>query len=138
MADAIIEVKGAQYSIGKLPPYEQFHVTRRLGPLVATAGLSFAAVRKAIKEGDTDSIMVMVGPAATILAAMPQEDADYVLNTMLSVVRRKQGDSWAPVSAGGNRLMFEDIDMLGMIRLAVEVGRINMKDFFSELLDNAP
>lgn len=113
------------YSFGKLNALAQFHVLRRLAPVIASVGLSIPALQ-AMKGED---FTVLLGPVSEILAKMPDEEADYVLFTCLAVVSREQdGGRYAAITAG-KKLMFEDIDMVLMLRLVVEVIKFNYGGF---------
>lgn len=121
-----------QYTIGKLNPIKQFHITRRLAPALATVGISVAQIKEL--KG-FDDLTPMLGPLSGVLAAMKDEDADYVLFTCLGAIQRLQSDGRpAPITvAGENRLMFEDISMPQMLMLVYQVVRENMAGFIQEL-----
>ncbi|NII73263.1 hypothetical protein FHW84_001832 [Dyella sp. SG562] len=115
---AEFEVKGQQYRSGKLDAFKQFHVSRRLVPVMSSmAGQSSM-------DGFVKSI-------SNAIAGMSDGDCDYILNTALSVVQRQQGQSWAKVFDDRSRsLMFDDIDMGAMIAIAQNVLQDNLTDFF--------
>lgn len=128
---ALVEVAGHRYSIGKLSALSQFHVMRRLAPLLAGVGPDLLKIPEA---KDTGEMLGLMSPLAQALADLKDEDANYVIFTCLSVVSREQSSGWARMVAGSPpALMFEDIDMFTMIRLTVEVVQENFRDFFKEL-----
>lgn len=132
-----IEVAGQTYQIGKLNAMTQFHLTRRLGPMLVVAGVSLDMLRNGMKV-DINDIVAMAGPVMGILSKMEDEDVDYIVFTCLSCVKRKQvGDTWAPMSTkdskGAPLLMFEDVEMPEMIRIVLEVLRINLGNFLTGL-----
>lgn len=120
------------YRIDKLPPRIQFHVTRRLGPVLGSFGASIFELVNAGKKlaSDADLFSVM-GPVMDLVAKMSDEDADYVINNALSVVRRKEGEKWAAVIHANGSMLYQDIEMPEMMRLVVEVVRENLGNFFS-------
>jgi len=128
-----IEVKGATYQIGKLSPKKAFHVSRRLAPFL---GAILPHLDKLFtKENDPeqgsfmDRTTEVLPKIAEIAASMPNDDVDYIIDTCLSVVHLRQERGWAPVSVNGT-MMFENIDMMGMLQLTAEVVRHNLTDFF--------
>lgn len=127
-----IEVKGLTYRIGQMDAVSQFHVTRRIGPLLATMGLSLSQLSTGMNL-DMDDFAPILGPVTEMMAKMSDEDANYVIFTCLSVVARDQGGSkFAPITSSGH-LMFEDIDMPGMLRLVIEVLKSNLGAFLQGL-----
>lgn len=140
-----IKLKGVSYRIGRINAIQQFHVSRRVAPILATLGLSLGPElleHLKDKRGWTvDEVLPSIGPLSHILAGMSDEHVDYVLATCLGAVTRCQpnmgprnSDLWAPVTAAGGRDMaFEDIDMPTMVRLCIAVMEHNLMDFWKEL-----
>jgi len=123
------EVAGQRYTAGRLNAITQFHVTRRLGPALVVAGVTFKMMMEGMKASLDDWVAV-AGPIMEVVSRMSDEDVDYVIFTCLSVVRRREGDRWAPLLAGdGKTLMYQDLDMAEMLRLTVEVLRGNLANF---------
>lgn len=132
-----IEVKGITYSVGKLNALTQFHISRRVAPILASMGISLAALKAGAKISVED-MAVSLGPVSEVLANMSDEHVEYIIATTLAVVRRKQSTdaqgkaTWAPVARGA-QLMFDDIDMAAMLRLVVAVLQENLANFLREL-----
>jgi hypothetical protein len=117
----IVEVGGQKYRIGRIDARKQFHVARRLAPLLA--GMSGVPDKSA-------GFAAFLGPLTDALSSMSDEDVDYVLDVCLGVCQRIQPNGHpAPVMVRGG-LMFEDIDMGQMIQLAVKVIQENLGGFF--------
>jgi hypothetical protein len=124
-----IELKGTTYVIGKLDAMKQFHVTRRLAPLLAAAGESASQV----KDLEVDGIFMRMAMAVTTgLASMKDEDAEFIIGTCCDAVQRQVGDKRIAIRAGGR--FFDDIDMMTMMRLTSEVVQENCGDFFAQLI----
>lgn len=118
-----IEVGGHQYRVGRIDARKQFHVARRLAPLLA--GMSDVP-----KNGS--GFAAFLGPLTNALSLMSDEDVDYVLDACLGVCQRLQPNGHpAPVMTRAG-LMFEDIDMGQMIQLAVKVIQHNLGGFFPD------
>jgi hypothetical protein len=117
----IVEVGGHKYRIGRIDARKQFHVARRLAPLLA--GMGGLANKSA-------GFAAVLAPITEALSSMSDEDVDYVLDACLGVCQRLQQDGRpAPVMTRSG-LMFEDIDMGQMIQLAVKVIQENLGGFF--------
>ena len=111
-----IEVNGKEYRLAKLNAMTQFHVSRRIMPVLASmAG-----------EGDVmTKILHAVGE-------LTDEDSEYVIGKCLTGCLRKNGDTWAKVYNAGN-FMFEDIGLGEIIRLTMATIEENLSDFFTGL-----
>ncbi|VXB25187.1 putative bacteriophage protein [Burkholderia sp. 8Y] len=118
----IVDINGQSYRIGRLDAKKQFHVARRLAPLLAGLGGAL--------KGKAQGFAELVSPIADALAKMSDEDTDYVLDTCLSVVARQQGDGWQNVMVKGGGLVFQDIDLPAMLQLTVAVVQQNLGSFF--------
>lgn len=133
------EINGKQYRSGKLDAFKQFHVARRLAPLlsgvssaVKTEGATPAAEGETTAPAPKRDFADFLEPMADAIAHMPDADCDYILFTCLGAVQRQEGTSWAKLVAPGNRsLMFDDIDMGVMINITLKVIQDNLGNFFS-------
>jgi hypothetical protein len=128
-----LEVNGNQYSISKLSPMMQFNVVRRLAPLLAQMGVSLQTIQSGISADLTDFLPAL-GPITNALAKISDDDANYIIFTCLEVVSRQSGEKWSRITSGMN-LMYDDIDMPTMLRLVVEVLKVNLGSFMQGLPD---
>ena len=128
-----IELAGSVYSIGRMDALTQFHVARRLAPVVATLGKSIAELTTAEGQQSQEAwITEVFGPVMDIVAKMGDDESNYIIHTCLNVVSRKQeGGKFAPVQRN-KQMMFNDIEMPVMFRLVVEVIKENLGGFFVE------
>lgn len=139
---AEFQVGDKTYRSGKLSAMTQFHMVRRLAPLLGGIGAAAAAVRGQIPAAPADPAASPL-PSETFLQAdiiamvadavgkMSDQDTEYVINTCLSVCQRQQeGNVWAPVTRSG-RMMFEDIDMAQMLQITWRVLQENLSSFFN-------
>lgn len=116
------EIAGNTYRSGKMDTFKQFHVSRRLVPILG--GVAGAVSGEA---GFDD----LVQPLMVGIASMTDADCDFILESCLRVVQRQQGTAWAPIYAGANQaLMFDDIDMSVMLQIAGKVIQDNLSGFF--------
>jgi hypothetical protein len=131
------EQGGKQYRAEKLGCIPCFHVSRKIAPLLPALIPVFLTVSK-MKGGLTENLAAVaevLQPFADGIAALPDEATEYVLSTCLSVVRRRQGDNWAPIwSTSAKAMMFDDIDLASALPIAVRVIQENLGPFISGLL----
>ncbi|MBU9534717.1 hypothetical protein KTE49_30240 [Burkholderia multivorans] len=143
-----IELNGTRYAIGKLSAMQQFHVSRRIAPIIPPmipVLLQFYEEMDKTEKVSADekqgvlalvtSVAPVLQPFADALAGLKDEDAEYVFGTCLSVVERWQGAGWAKVwSVAHKTSMFDDIGIDVMLPLVVRVVVANLGPFISGLL----
>jgi hypothetical protein len=106
------------YRTGGLNAKQQFHVARRLAPIVA-----------ALQSGTN-----MFQALATELAKLPEADVDYIMRTTMSVVMRKQGDQWVRVwNTQADMPQFSDITAGTLLTLLVVTLEDNLGGFTTGL-----
>lgn len=139
-------VKGHTYVVGKLSAMKQFHVVRRLAPLLLGLVGKDKAKMQELKGLAPEEMLKRssdMGPKALSsmikeIAAMDDKSAEFIIMTCLGAVERKQGTGgWAALVAGGE-LMFEDVDMVGMLTLVGHVLMENLSGFFDVLPEAFP
>lgn len=123
---AEVEVGGHNYRIGVIDARSQFHIVRRLAPLLGE--LAPIAARAEM------SAMEALPPLAAALAKLSDEDADYCIFGLLKAVQREQvgGLGWGPVCAG-TAIAYQDITMPVMLQLAWHAASANLAGFFAAL-----
>ena len=139
-----LEIGGNTYRINSMPAMTQFHVMRKLGPvlpgIVPVLAQAAAALPQADGQEDGGAMTTVDGVAAIAMAARPlldglaamaDADAEYVINHCLSAVMRRDpgGKSWNAVSRDGVT-MFDDIDLMASMQLVWAVLRENYTSFF--------
>ncbi|MCA8480239.1 hypothetical protein LGN35_20050 [Burkholderia multivorans] len=143
-----IELNGTRYAIGKLSAMQQFHVSRRIAPIIPPmipVLLQFYEEMDKTEKVSADekqgvlalvtSVAPVLQPFADALAGLKDEDAEYVFGTCLSVVERWQGAGWAKVWNFTHKTsMFDDIGIDVMLPLVVRVVVANLGPFISGLL----
>ncbi|WP_069705195.1 phage tail assembly chaperone [Burkholderia seminalis] len=133
-----IQLGGKRYQIGRLNAMQQFHVSRRIAPIIpsmipvlmkfyaeversrnaaanaalaalaADAGEAGAAAEQRDVLGLVDSIAPVLQPFADALASLKDEDAEYVFGTCLSVVERQHQNGWAKVWSAAHKTSMFD------------------------------
>jgi hypothetical protein len=141
------EINGIKFRTGKMGTFDQFHVMRRLMPLMSGLGQAFAQMpRPQLTNGEAGDeaetspeatpdqeldVWKALEPVADALSSMPDSDCEYVLKKCLSAVQlRNDQGAWRPVFTQG-QFMFEDrIDLPTMMQLTVLVIQDNLANFF--------
>jgi hypothetical protein len=142
-----LEVDGIKYRTGgKLSAFEQFHVFRKLTPVISGLIESFSthktAREKAGPNGEAEAIdkefWSAVGPVAKAISEMSKEDSEYVLQTCLKAVQRfAPPNSWVNLTTPQGHMMFEDVDLGSMLQLTYAVLEDNLGNFFRSGLANS-
>lgn len=123
------EYGGHQYHIGKLSAFKQLHVARRVAPILM--GLADMAMTS---EGKDLDFKQAVEPMVLAISKLSDEDTEVIIGTCLEAVSRKTSNkTMAPVFKGGN-CMFDDLNMMDMLRLTAEVIKANLGNTFGALL----
>jgi hypothetical protein len=116
------EVNGERYRADKLSAFQQFHIARRLSPLLLALG-----------PGNGNPL-ASFGQA---LAQMKDEDGEYIITTCLAGVQRfnKESGNWAPVwNAAAKRAMFVDLyDFGALFPIVTKVVENNLTNFLDAL-----
>ena len=124
-------VTGKKYRSGKMDAFKQFHVGRRLAPVMAT----FAEL---VKSGSGVNPMEALPAVADALSNMTDADADYVLYACLCVVEREvAGTSWGKVALVGSGIQYDDIEMPDLLNIVFHVLKDNFSSFSSALPQNS-
>lgn len=127
-----------QFRTSKLDAFSQFHVSRKLAPIIPTLIPVFVKIaRDGVELTDIASYAEILAPFADGLAAMSNEDSEYVLSTCMSVVKRKTvgNDNWAVVWSNSARAcMFDDMDLGDIIQIVLKVVQDSLGNFIRGLL----
>lgn len=135
------EIQGRKFKVGKIDAFRQFHIVRRVGPLLADMMPAMAAIAK--KKTDMDKLsetqkleeMAKVfQPLMQGLSKLSDADADYVLFRLLGAVEvhQPQFDSWARV-ATDTGIMMQDLELPVLLQAAGRALMFNLSGFFSLL-----
>ena len=137
MTPTEFEMDGHWYRIGRLNAFEQFHVSRKISPLIPPLIPVFMQMAKSQGTTDVAALSSLFQPFAEGFASLSDESAEYVISTCLKSVRRKnERDEWVPIwSQGGKAVMFDDLNNLSvMLRLVLRVIKDSLGDFLTGLL----
>ncbi|KAF1069154.1 MAG: hypothetical protein GAK45_01175 [Pseudomonas citronellolis] len=140
----------------------QFHLSRKIAPVIPAlipiftrlADSKRQAIAQALAAGMTEeqalnaeasplssdlgAMASLFEPFADTVAGMPDETAEYIMGTCLSVISRQQGTTWSPVWNDRQKVcMFDDIDTGVMLQLAAHVIRESLGPFLAGLLSTS-
>lgn len=141
-----IILSSGTYSIGRLPAFDQFHISRRLAPLLgalvavvdqedvkALKDANDGDIMRTLENPDATSLLEKFQPLCDALATMNDEDAEYIINKCLNVTERKNTGGmtgFAPVRKAG-AIMF-DLPLPDMLAITFHTIMENMGDFFTD------
>lgn len=135
------EVSGRKFKLGKLDAFRQFHIVRRIGPLLADLFPALAGLAKTQKNFDSMSeeeklaeFADVIQPVMNGLSKLSDADADYVLFRLLGAVEvhQPQFNSWAKV-ATDTQIVMQDIELPVLLQCAGRSLMFNMSGFFASL-----
>jgi hypothetical protein len=137
------ELEGKEFRFDKLTAMQQFHVSRKIAPLIPPLLPIFAQIRKdaaSQKEvmDDFDVIGPLFQPFADGLAEMSDDASEYVFNTCLGAIKYHHGGNWIPMwSTSGKVAMVAELNDVGvLLRLVVRVITESLAPFISGFLTN--
>lgn len=131
------ECGGQVYRAGKLNAFTQFHVSRRIAPIIPTLIPVFLKLsREGSLQDDLAGLAEVLQPFTDGIASMSDESSEYVIASCLSVVQRQTGNNtWASVwNQQGKTCMFDDMDLGVMIQVMMRVIQDSLGPFITGLL----
>lgn len=129
-----MELGGKNYVIGKMDAKKQYHVMRRILPAAMALPELLVALDRFKDKPDAGALVGSALPFAQAIAAMSDDDSDFVINNCLKVVKREEGGRQAAILAPNGSLMYSDIDLAGMVALTIETLKENLGGFFPALM----
>lgn len=129
-----VDVGGHKYRVGKLNARQQFHVMRKLAPVLGGIG---ALMKVDFDAPDGDALGTALETFADSISKLATIDADFVMDSLLSKVERQadNGAAWSflyTTAPDGKLLsMFPDIDMAAELKLVWAAIVENFSPFFA-------
>lgn len=139
--DRDFEFGGRQFKLHKIDAMRQFHVTRRIGPILADLAPSLkgmvskglTSIDKMSEEEKLDNISKFLGPVLTGLSKLSDADAEYVLRNLLTAAEMKQSTgNWARV-ATPEVILMGDLEFPVLVQIAGRAFMYNLSGFFAAL-----
>lgn len=130
------DLSGNTYRAGKLDAFKQFHVSRKIAPIIPTLVPVFVRLSQDKKlTEDLGAFSELLGPFAEGLAGMSDADSEYIIATCLAVVSRNANGTWAAVwNKSANACMFDDMDLGVIMQIVIKVVQDSLGPFIQGLL----
>lgn len=140
-------VNGITYQASKLDAIKQFHILRRLAPVISglaplaslssgsqPGGATIEQVKAQISNDPATTERAISG-LCNALSSLKDDDANTVLFGLLGCITRQEqhGLGWAPIT-NGQLLMYQDIDLLAMMQLAWGAVKVNFSNFLNGII----
>jgi hypothetical protein len=141
MSDRDFEVGGKQFKLNKIDVFKQFHIVRRLAPMlgdlipVAHRMLKKSGAEPQSPESMSDEAVAELVPIFMRgFSGLSDADADTVLLGLCSAVEmfQEQHKTWARVVLQ-DRLMFSDLELPTLLQIAGRAFQYNLAGFFALL-----
>lgn len=139
-----LKIGDHRYAIEKIAPRPQFHLLRRVSPLLASMGPALIALldSELPREQVMQIVLQSIGPATEKLSSMDDETVDYILDVCLTHTKRYDAGSqtWHPVYVEQQRgavRMYADLDGAGELKICSEFIKVNLSGFFGQLSGEA-
>lgn len=139
MADRDFTFGGHQYKCNKINAMKQFHIARRMVPVLnglAPQIPELAKMEKSRSSMDEDQLLEMTAkfltPIMDGMSKLSDADSEVVIHGLLASVEVNRHGAWSYMSRDG-RLVFEDIELPEMLYAAGRAFMFNMAGFFSVL-----
>lgn len=125
---AVTEVQVGEhfYHLGKVEVRTQLQLVWRFGTRIAM----YVDMRK------TENNLAHFLPLFMTLSMLPQEASDYIVETCLGAVQRKDGQGWAKLLASNGTIMYSDLGVEEIHTLVDKVLEHNLGSFFGTLRQN--
>jgi hypothetical protein len=116
------EVDGKTYQVRRINVFDQLSLVSKLSLVLATIG----------EQHDKSLIIQNFAKFFAAFAAnMTKADLDEIFRLALTPILRRVTTTWQPIYKNGN-LVFQDIDLKGMLTLVWKVVEVNkLDDFFT-------
>lgn len=139
--DNSFEISGKKFKVSKINVMKQYHVVRRIAPIL---GEMIPSIKSIAKKSENLSQEEMLDQAAEILtpimnglSKLSDKDSDFVLFTLLSAVEvQQETGNWARL-VQNDSLMFDTFELPILLQAAGRSFMFNMSGFFAVLQRNS-
>lgn len=131
--DNSFQLGGKNFKLSKIDAFKQFHIVRRIGPILSEMLSAMKDIQKVSKDDQLESVAKIAAPIMNGLSKLSDADSELVMFGLLSAVEMQQASgNWARVSTG-SMLMIQDMELPVMLQLAGRAFMFNLSSFFSAL-----
>ena len=140
MTERDFEIGTRKFKLSKIDAFKQFHIVRRIAPILADLLPALQEVTKiagkdsVLSEGDKlEEFAKIASPLMKGLSKLTDEDSNKVLFGLLSSVEVQQSSgNWAKV-VSDSMLMMQDMELPVLLQVAGRAFAFNLQGFFAEL-----
>jgi hypothetical protein len=131
------EINGKEYSARQMDAFTQFHVARRLTPILSNlaGGLDLDPGKVKIITGEAGEVtgfdydgdaQELLAPFAAALTCLSDADAEYIFNKFLEFTECKVAGTWSPMRQQGQTMIQPDLqELLGICAHGFEANLAN-------------
>ena len=133
--DNKFSIGGKNFQLSKIDAFKQFHIVRRVGPILAELVPSLSEFKGRDLKDEKQNLEVLAKIATPVMSGLSKlsdADSETVLFGLLSAVEVQQSVGWAKVSQNG-MLMMQDLELPVLLQLAAKSFMYNLQGFFSAL-----
>jgi hypothetical protein len=129
------------FKLNKINAFKQFHVVRRVAPILGKLGIVLPELAKSAKKGEHKSqdeqfeeMAKFLEPIMDGFSKLSDEDSEFVLIQLLCAVEvhQKQFNTWARM-ASDKGLMFDQFELPVLLQCAGRSFMFNLSGFFASL-----
>ncbi len=129
-----------QFKVGKIHAFKQFHIVRRIAPILGELMPIMAKLGKEMKNPDGlsqdeqfEKLAVIAGPVMIGFSKLSDDDSNKVLLGLLSAVEMKMETGNYAKLSNGDTLMFDNLELPLLLQAAGRSFMFNMSGFFNVL-----
>jgi tail assembly chaperone len=133
------ELNGRKFQLNKIDAFRQFHIVRRIGPLLADLILALKDIGGIKTENMSETQKLehfskIAAPLMSGLSKLSDADSEYVLFKLLSSVEvyQDQFKNWARVSTD-TMIAMQDLELPVLLQVAGRALVYNLSGFFALL-----
>lgn len=139
MNERDFQIGARKYKVSKIDAFKQFHIARRLGPIMGDIipvaqklQAKFGALKPdEMKEDQLEAVAAIAQPVLVGFSRLSDDDANKILLGLCSAVemQQTQAGGWAKVSTE-SQLMFQDLELPELMQIAGRAFMFNIAGFF--------
>lgn len=135
MSERDFEIGGRKFKLRRLDAFKQFHIVRRIGPIMAelVPAMKKIGIQKSLDQmtetEKLDQLATFAAPIMSGMAKLSDADSEVVLFGLLSAVEMQQSaGNWMTV-ATDKMLMVQDMDFPVLMQIAGRAFMYNLSGF---------
>jgi hypothetical protein len=141
MSERDFEIGGRKFKLSKIDAFKQFHIVRRIAPLLSDLLPAMKDIQKVqthaesmSEEQKLDEFAKIAAPLMTGLAKLSDEDSNRVLFGLLESVEMQQLEhgNWMRL-AQNQMLMAQNLELPILLQVAGRAFMYNLSGFFAAL-----